>query len=325
MESFSGYSFCKAHSASFAVESYQSLYFKAHHPREFMVGVINNFGGFYRTEIYIHEARRAGARIHAPCANASGFLTRISGIDLHLGFVHLNGLSHGVAEALVAERESGGAFQDLHALLHRLNPGLEQAMILARAGALRFTGKAKKRLLWEINMHYAKAPVTAQKSTLFNIAHKEWELPDLPDDHIEDAYDALELFGFFLPPPDLPGPDGAVMPPAFGLLSQPLLPHEVHARDLPKYIGRRVTITGYLVTTKHVRTIRGDMMGFSDFIDVRGEPFDATLFPDVYRQFPFGGLGVYQVVGRVANDFQVPSMEVEEVRRLGYVGDPRGV
>ncbi|MEZ5001339.1 MAG: hypothetical protein R2727_12235, partial [Bacteroidales bacterium] len=48
IESFAGYSFSKAHSASYAVESYQSLYLKAHFPLEFIVAVINNFGGFYR-------------------------------------------------------------------------------------------------------------------------------------------------------------------------------------------------------------------------------------------------------------------------------------
>ena len=43
IESFSGYSFCKAHSASYAVESFQSLYLKTYFPLEFMVAVINNF------------------------------------------------------------------------------------------------------------------------------------------------------------------------------------------------------------------------------------------------------------------------------------------
>lgn len=52
MESFAGYSFCKAHSASFAVESYMSLYLKTYFPKEFMVAVKNNFGGFYSTELY---------------------------------------------------------------------------------------------------------------------------------------------------------------------------------------------------------------------------------------------------------------------------------
>ncbi|HCD48066.1 MAG TPA: hypothetical protein DEQ46_05480, partial [Cryomorphaceae bacterium] len=49
IESFAGYAFAKGHSASYAVESYQSLYLKAHYPLEYMVAVINNFGGFYST------------------------------------------------------------------------------------------------------------------------------------------------------------------------------------------------------------------------------------------------------------------------------------
>jgi len=46
MESFAGYSFCKAHSASYAVESFQSLYLKTYYPLEFYTAVVNNFGGF---------------------------------------------------------------------------------------------------------------------------------------------------------------------------------------------------------------------------------------------------------------------------------------
>jgi error-prone DNA polymerase len=51
IESFADFSFCKAHSASFAVESYQSLYLKTYFPMEFAVAVINNFGGFYSREL----------------------------------------------------------------------------------------------------------------------------------------------------------------------------------------------------------------------------------------------------------------------------------
>ena len=58
--SFAGYSFCKSHSASYAVESYQSLYLKAYYPLEFITAVINNNGGFYRPEVYINEARDVG-------------------------------------------------------------------------------------------------------------------------------------------------------------------------------------------------------------------------------------------------------------------------
>src|SRR5690606_31705417 len=60
IESFAGYSFSKAHSASFAVESFQSLYLKTYYPREFYVAVINNFGGFYSTWVYVNEAQKHG-------------------------------------------------------------------------------------------------------------------------------------------------------------------------------------------------------------------------------------------------------------------------
>ncbi len=66
ISSFAGYSFSKAHSASFAVESFQSLYLKVYYPLEFMTAVINNFGGFYRTWVYFNEARRWGATINLP-------------------------------------------------------------------------------------------------------------------------------------------------------------------------------------------------------------------------------------------------------------------
>src|SRR6185437_9750277 len=92
MEGFAGFSFCKAHSASYAVESYQSFFLKAYYPMEFMVAVINNFGGYYNTEFYVNEAKRAGARIHPPCANRSQYLTIIEGIDIYLGFIHVKSL-----------------------------------------------------------------------------------------------------------------------------------------------------------------------------------------------------------------------------------------
>jgi DNA polymerase-3 subunit alpha len=92
IESFAAYSFSKAHSASYAVESYQSLYLKAYFPKEFMVAVLNNFGGFYSAWVYINEARRWGAVIHTPCVNHSGNHTRIIGKDIYLGFVYVNGL-----------------------------------------------------------------------------------------------------------------------------------------------------------------------------------------------------------------------------------------
>ena len=120
IESFAGYSFSKGHSASYAVESYQSLYLKAYHPKEFMVAVINNFGGFYKTEHYIHEAKMSGAVILPPCINNSELLTSIQKDDIYLGFVHLGELENSTMESLLTERDKNGAFSDLENFIEHL-------------------------------------------------------------------------------------------------------------------------------------------------------------------------------------------------------------
>jgi DNA polymerase-3 subunit alpha len=151
IESFSGYSFSKAHSASFAVESYQSLFLKTYYPLEFMVAVINNFGGFYNTELYFHELKRAGAIVHPPCVNNSEVLTNIKGREVYVGFIHIQGMNDELMERMVQERMENGSYQSLHDFMERTAIGLEHLNVLIRLGGLRFTGKTKKELLWEAN------------------------------------------------------------------------------------------------------------------------------------------------------------------------------
>ena len=86
VESFAGYSFNKAHSASFAVESYMSLYLKTYFPKEFMILVINNFGGLYSRELYFLELLKTGGEIKAPCVNNSDEYTNIRGNEVYVGF-----------------------------------------------------------------------------------------------------------------------------------------------------------------------------------------------------------------------------------------------
>lgn len=172
IESFSGYSFAKGHSASYAVESYQSLYLKAHYPLEFMVGVINNFGGFYKTEFYVHEARRLGAHIEAPCVNHSMYRTTIRGTTIYLGFIHIKALETRLAQHIAEERLQHGAFRSLDDFLRRMKPTPEQVRILIRIGALRFTGKTKQQLLWESMLYFSRNKVQTPTTELFDTTPK---------------------------------------------------------------------------------------------------------------------------------------------------------
>lgn len=297
IESFSGYSFAKGHSASYAVESYQSLYLKAHYPLEFMVGVINNFGGFYKTEYYFHEARMSGAAIEAPCVNHSDYLTTIYGTQIYIGFVHLKSLDTKLAQEIGIDRARHGAYHGLEDFILRVKPGLEQVRLLIRIGAFRFSGKNKQRLLWEamllINQARVSQPATAN---LFDTEPKEYPLPVLQRHTLEDAYDEIELLGFPLCNP-------------FNLIRMPEDANDM-ADVLGKAVGHSVYIIGYLVTIKETRTKDRKAMNFGTFYDRQGNFFDTVHFPDTASRYPFRGRGFYAIKGKVAEDFGVTTIEV---------------
>src|SRR5208283_2243847 len=79
--SFDGYSFCKAHSASYAQVSYRVAYLKRFYPLEFIASVINNGGGFYGRQTYVDECRRMGFPVLPPDVNASRWEYTVEGDD----------------------------------------------------------------------------------------------------------------------------------------------------------------------------------------------------------------------------------------------------
>ena len=308
IESFAGYSFAKGHSASYAVESYQSLFLKAHYPLEFMVGVINNFGGFYRTEFYVHEARMNGAIIEAPCVNHSEHLTTIYDNQIYIGFIHLKSLETKVAQYIAVERHQNGEYKSLDNFLRRApGIGLEQLRILIRIGSFRFTQKTKQQLLWESMLYFSNAkskPTTT--IDLFDTEPKVYPLPELKRNPLEDAFDEIELLGFPLCNP-------------FDLLA--IDNHgDTAARELSNKKGKQVRMVGYIVTTKDAYTMKTkEHMAFGTFYDVNGEVFDTVHFPNSAKQFPFRGRGFYEMKGKVTEDFGVYAIDVQWMDKLPMV------
>jgi DNA polymerase-3 subunit alpha len=310
IESFAGYSFSKAHSASYAVESYQSLYLKTYFPHEFHVAVINNFGGFYSSWVYVNEARKCGAVIHLPCINRSERDTVIYGKDVYLGFNLVQNLESQAIDSLVEERFNNGDYAGLEDFVSRTDVALEQLVILIRLDAFRFTGVDKKQLLWDVHMLLGRempAPVSQQ---LFATPLKHFELPMLVHQKIEDAFDEMELLGF------------PVTMTSFDMLKTDFR-GEVRARDLVHHIGQTVRMVANLVTVKYVTTVRRELMHFGTFLDDQGDFFDTVHFPSSLAAYPFKGKGVYLILGRVVEEFGFPSLEVQKLARLEMMPDPR--
>lgn len=309
IESFAGYAFAKGHSASYAVESYQSLFLKAHFPLEYMVSVINNFGGFYRTEFYVHEARMAGAEICPPCVNHGDHHTTIKGKRIYLGFMHLRSLEDKTAIKILEERDRGGAFLDFDDFIDRVAIGIEQVSLLIRIDAFRFTGKTKRALLWEAHFKLEKKPPTEPTPSMFRPESKSYELPPLHQTKLEDIFDQIELLGFPLSNP-------------FHLLKE-IPDSDRLAEHLPEHEGQRIRIYGYLVTLKDTKTNDGKRMHFGTFLDRTGHVFDTVHFPPVVAKYPFRGRGVYVMEGKVVEEFGFHSIEVEVCHKADLVPDPR--
>lgn len=309
IESFAGYSFCKAHSASYAVESYQSLYLKVHYPVEFMVAVINNQGGFYRTEVYVHEARMSGAAIHNPCVNKSEFETTLYGSEVYLGFMHLQSLESKIAIQIQTQREQNGEYKSLEDFINRIPIGIEGIQILIFIGAFRFTGKTKNQLLVIARLIMVNFKPENRSLMLIQEPVKEYELPKLERSEFEDAFDEIELLSF------------PVSCSPFDLL-QTKFRGDVLAKDLLKHHKKTVRMLAYLISRKHVPTKMGAMY-FGTWIDADGDFFDTAHFTDSLAKYPFQGGGCYLLLGNVEVDYHFPTITVSKMAKMPFIADPR--
>lgn len=309
IESFAGYSFCKAHSASYAVESYQSLYLKVYYPIEFMVSAINNGGGFYRTEVYVHEAKMSGAIILNPCVNLSEYQTTVYGQDVYLGLMHIEKLESKIAVLIPEERKNNGDYTSLENFVKRIPIGIETLQRLIFIGAFRFTGKQKHELLIEARFLLAGNRPSFKHLTLLEEPQKEYTLPKVQRHPLEDAFDEIEILGFPV----------SVSP--FDLL-QTKYRGNVMAKDLTKYHKKQVKMLAYLISRKHVPTKRGTMF-FGTWIDAQGEYFDTAHFPDNLSQYPFQGGGCYLLLGTVEVDFHFPTLTILKMAKMPFIPDPR--
>ncbi|MBU2997959.1 DNA polymerase III subunit alpha [Cellulophaga baltica] len=307
--SFAGYAFAKGHSASYAVESYQSMYLKCYYPLEFMVAVLNNGGGFYSAEHYIHEARMWGAKIHAPCINLSDHHNTIHGVNIHLGFGYLKNLENLVVQRFLTERQLHGLYESLDDFIDRVIISIEQLAILIRIGAFKFTGLAKNELHWQAIFKINALKKRSGNPSLFQPKHRQFELPKLEHSWLEDAYDQIELLGFPLYS-------------YFDLISEPILSN-LTAKDMLQNENKELLLYGILVNTRFNTTKNNKNMRFSTFIDQQGDYFDVVHFTKVVDKYPIHGIGVYACYGKVTQEFEHFSINAIWTKKLAFKTDPR--
>jgi DNA-directed DNA polymerase III PolC len=303
MMSFDGYSFCKAHSASYARVSYQAAYLKSHFPAEFMAAVISNQGGYYSTFAYVSEAKRLGLKICHPDVQQSGIQWIGKEKRVQVGLQGVRGLSQNFMDRIIVEREKG-LFSGSIDFFARTKPADGEACALIYAGALDNLSETQNRsaLLWEW-ASYRRARKDASHLSLFGVT-----LPEPPS----------------LSPPDLRTRSRREFGVLGFLCNMHPLQFFVHrgermvkACDLANHKGRRVELAAWLLTGKTVSTRSSEIMEFLTFEDETAL-FETTFFPEVYTRYAniLTCGRPYVLAGLVEEDYGALTLTVDRVRLM---------
>jgi error-prone DNA polymerase len=300
MMGFDGYSFCKPHSASYTLVAYKSAYLRAHYPAEFMAAVISNGGGYYSTFGYLSEARRMGLTILPPDINLSEIRYTGKDKEIRMGLMQIKEVSQEAKETILHEREKNGPFASLKEFMNRTdsNVHLQDVRILIKAGCFDSIANNITRpgLMWQALAFFhqkeeEKAPTLFDQAQTPVPLHSRAFHEKYPESII--LKHETESLGFLL----------SIHPLDLYRQCLETIRH-VKAEELISHIGKYITITGWLVTGKTVRTKAGDHMKFVSFEDATGI-YETVFFPKTYKRFChiLNAARPYILKGKVDEDF----------------------
>ncbi|MGH7570861.1 MAG: DNA polymerase III subunit alpha [Gemmatimonadota bacterium] len=382
IESFAGYSFCKAHSASYAQVSFQSAYLKAHRPARFMASVLANGGGYYPAFAYVEEARRMGLEILLPDINKSGATWRAEGESaIRCGLGQVAEVEAATVETILAEREARGPFISLADFCRRVPIGVAEIHRLIDVGCFDAFDLTRPQAKWKTEMTIRGwglrgtsgdgSPAGKTPGDGSPGARGVAAVSGLPD---AAGRSPVRVRGGFLSAPGDPSPEvsdrsrsraDTLFPPGswremeaaerpvpalaeysaaerhereWELLGVSVHHHPVEfwrdeldvvrgrhhhgapailAADLVRHRGQRVTLVGYLTTTKRVRTKHAEPMMFLTLEDETAL-YDVVLFPRAYQRYGalLGSRGPFIVTGRIEDDPHPSSVTAERLERL---------
>jgi len=307
IESFAGYAFCKAHSASFALLSFQVAYLKAHYPAQFMAGVLTNQGGYYSAAVYVSEAKRLGIKILLPCINKSVYEYTATDTTIRIGFMAIKNMEAEEAQRIITERNANGRYISLADFLVRTRLGFERCESLIKCGAMDCFNLTRPTLIRRLDVYYShRKLLDSSVNDLFageSIKLEKEVATECDFSAEEKSVFEYETFGYLVSHHPLEFFD------------------EVKAKDviqssqMLKYNGKQIKMIGWYMASKRIKTSKGDTMKFLSLEDMSGT-FEAVIFPEAYSKYAeiTLSMGPYVVTGKVdaasGNNIIVETLDV---------------
>jgi len=312
VSSFTNFSFCKSHSASYAQLSFKNSFLKAYYPAQFLSAVVSNNHGFYNRDVYLNEARRMGIRILPISINESEIAYFGKHAWIRPGLMHIRQVTGKSLKAIMNERGENGRFRNLHDFLRRVPVSRTEIMHLICVGAFDGFGLTRPELLFALDGRYNR--LQTESPSLFGSDFRGSVLhPGLSDYTLaQKCIDELHLLGFML--------SGNVL----DILDlHPAARNTVPADRLRCFAGKRVKVFGWPITRRpHVVATSGQPMLFITLDDRTGS-IDIILWPDIYERFfdTINESGPFEAWGAVSENYDTWTLEADTIRSVEWSPD----
>jgi DNA polymerase III subunit alpha len=292
MEKFAGYGFNKSHAAAYALVAYQTAYFKANYPVEFMAAVLTSeMGDTDKIVKYIEECRAMGIEVQPPDVNVSAVRFSVAGGAIRFGLAAIKNVGAAAMESILESRQREGPFRGLEDFCARVDLRLVNRRVvesLIKAGAFDTVGLARAQLVARLDgaleaaQRQQRDRADGQASFFDLLPGVAPAAPGVPpgelvggvpewDDDQRLAFEK-EVLGFYVSGHPLARFRPLVE--SLGICSSAALAE--------KSAGARVLLFGQVVALKETSTKSGNRMAFVTLEDVDGT-VEVTIFPEPYR------------------------------------------
>jgi len=258
-----------------------------------------------------------GLEVLLPCVNKSGYEYAAVGKQIVTGFMAVKNLSRNSIGKIVDEREKNGKYVSLAELLVRTRLGYEESALLIRCGAMDSFGKTRPTLMRLLDIYLKRRKIyDSGIDDLF--AREALKLEKEVETKRQYSLEKIcsieyETFGYMVTRHPL-----HFFP---GITEHPKI---VTASGLHKHEGQTVRMIGWYMTSKRIKTRKGDIMKFLSLEDLTGT-FEAVLFPKVYGKYAelTMSMGPYLLKGKVdmenGNNIVVEQLAVLSAKEIKSV------
>src|SRR5205823_4725673 len=103
-----------SHAGAYALVAYQTAYFKANYPVEFMAALLTSeMGDTDKIVKYIEECRAMGIEVQPPDVNVSAVQFSVAGETIRFGLAAIKNVGEAAMESILRTRQADGPFQSL--------------------------------------------------------------------------------------------------------------------------------------------------------------------------------------------------------------------